>query len=305
MEDQFRFFRRVTMEKLGNISEEKLSERLKDEDQVLCILNTKKLVQRIYRRLDGKYIFHLSNAMYPKHRTNRIAEIKNKLDKGERCIVIATSLLEAGVDLDFQTVYRQVAGLDSIVQAAGRCNREGRRNAENSRTYIFSFDENQGISSQRQQIAIAEMILQEGYDLQDPATIQKYFEILYHYRGESLDKKRILEEFRHGKMPFRTVSKEFRLIENDTVQIIVPIEESAKNLVAELKEKGFSRERMRRAAQYCVQMYPVNLEQMCGCGMVERLSEDITDLYVLRDLDKYSEETGLELEIESGQALFL
>lgn len=75
--------------------------------------------------------------MYPIHRRRRLEQIRERLKSGKRCIVIATSLVEAGVDLDFDTVYRELAGVDSIVQAAGRCNRE--RKQKNGRMYYLCF----------------------------------------------------------------------------------------------------------------------------------------------------------------------
>ena len=108
---------------------------------VLCILNTKKSVQRVYQKLEGEGVYHLSTAMYSIHRKRILAEIKERLKKHQKCVVISTSLVEAGVDLDFAAVYRQVAGADSIIQAAGRCNREGKRDYADSVTYVFRLTE--------------------------------------------------------------------------------------------------------------------------------------------------------------------
>ena len=86
-------------------------------------------------REDG--VYHLSTSMYPKHRKRMLKQIKERLREGKKCIVISTSLVEAGVDLDFYTVYRQLSGIDSIIQAAGRCNREGKRTIEESKSGEF------------------------------------------------------------------------------------------------------------------------------------------------------------------------
>ena len=79
--------------------------------------------------------------MYPKHRKRVLKQVKERLANKEKCILISTSLVEAGVDLDFYTVYRQIAGVDSMIQAAGRCNREGNRTTEESKVVIFQFEE--------------------------------------------------------------------------------------------------------------------------------------------------------------------
>lgn len=302
--DQFEFFKRVTMKNMGTVSVEALVRMLKEEKQALCILNTKKQVQQVYRRLSEENVFHLSTAMYPEHRRRVIKKIRGLLKEEKNCKVIATSLVEAGVDFDFQTVYRQAAGVDSIIQAAGRCNREGKRDPEESYVNIFYLDEKESVPGQRQQIAVAGAILQERKDLQDPETVHRYFEHLYHFKGDSLDKKEIMADFQKGALPFRTVAQKFRLIENETITILIPKEDEAIRLADELRQKGFSRERMRAAGQYCVQVYPVDFDRMNGCSMVERVSGDIENLFILREREKYTEETGLELDTESGEALF-
>ena len=122
VQEQFCFFERVTFQNMGTATEEELIEKLSMEKQVLCIVNTKKKAQRIYCELRGEGVYHLSTSMYPQHRRRTLEKIRNRLSNGENCILISTSLVEAGVDLDFQTVYRQLAGVDSMIQAAGRCN---------------------------------------------------------------------------------------------------------------------------------------------------------------------------------------
>ncbi len=167
------------------------------------------------------------------------------MKKNEKCIVISTSLVEAGVDLDFCTVYRQMAGVDSIIQAAGRCNREGKRPVDDSMTYIFQLDEREYIPGRRQKMEVTESLLEDGRKPEELETIKDYFELLYHLRGESLDKKNILKAFRGMNFSFAEVSKEFKLIEQDTKTIFIPKEERAIDLLNELKVKGLTKKLMR------------------------------------------------------------
>ena len=107
VDDQFAFFKRSKIRDLGRISGDSLMERLKNEYSALCIFNTKKTAQNMYQELRGEGVYHLSTAMYPVHRKRVLAEIRKRLDDKKRCIVLSTSFVEAGVDLDYQTVYRQ------------------------------------------------------------------------------------------------------------------------------------------------------------------------------------------------------
>ena len=304
MEEQFKFFKRVQFENAGKLSEEILEENLLKETQVLCIVNTKKKAQKIYKAIKGEGVYHLSTSMYPKHRKRMLKQIKERLDEGKKCIVIATSLVEAGVDLDFCTVYRQIAGMDSIIQAAGRCNREGKRTIEESKVVIFQFDDTEKVPGQRQQIDVSKALLADECKIEDLQTVTRYFEMLYHMRGESLDKKKICEELNGGWHNFATVGREFKLIEENTVTIFVNQEEEAKQILQDLKNKGFTKSGIRRAAQYCVNLYAQKFKKYNDAGMLRPVSEDMQDFYELIDLEQYSEETGLNLEIDYGMGIF-
>ena len=118
-------FRRVSFRNAGGLSNEMLAGELKNNRQVLCIVNSRRAAQEIYDMLPKEGAYHLSTLMYPAHRQRVLNEIRQRLKEGAVCRVLSTSLIEAGVDVDFPTVYREMAGLDSILQAAGRCNREG------------------------------------------------------------------------------------------------------------------------------------------------------------------------------------
>ncbi len=304
MEEQFDFFKRVTMKNLERISEDELVESLLHEKQALCILNTKKRVQNVYKRLAGEGAFHLSTAMYPVHRKRVLELIRKRLSAGEKCIVISTSLVEAGVDLDFCAVYRELAGIDSIIQAAGRCNREGKKAAESSVTYMFQLDENAYIPGQRQQIATTKALLDECPDISSLDSIQKYFEMLYHFQGESLDKKNILSQFKGGRFSFAKVGKEFKLIEENTMTIFVNKEERADNILKEIQKRGATKSLMREAGQYCINVYEGIFDRLNAAGMLQPVSEDLKeDFFVLRSLEEYTEEMGLSLDIEYGRAV--
>jgi len=132
--------RRVRVTHMGSTDLPTLVSKLSKEPQFLCIQNTRPDARETYRLLrdgnEAKGLFHLSTFMCPEHRQAVFKEIRQRLDQGKRCQVVSTQLIEAGVDVDFPVVYRAIAGLDSIAQAAGRCNREGKR--ESGDVYVFS-----------------------------------------------------------------------------------------------------------------------------------------------------------------------
>ena len=305
VEEQFRFFERVTFQNVGTISEDELIEKLQKEEQAICIVNTKKRAQRLYQKMKGEGVFHLSTAMYPKHRRRVLDKIRRLVKDGKRCILISTSLVEAGVDLDFCTVYRQLAGVDSMIQAAGRCNREGKRAAQDSFAYLFQFEEKEYVPGQQLQIDVSKMLLSEGEDISSLHGIEKYFEALYHFRGESLDKKKIFEEFKDKRYNFAKAAKEFKLIEENTLTVFISREEEAEELLWQIKHQGYTKSGMRKAGQYCIQLYENDIEKLRGAGMLRQVPGGIENFYELVDSGQYSEEMGLDLGIESGIAVVM
>lgn len=301
MEEQFQFFKRATLKNLGKITEEELLDKLRTEKQALCILNTKNNVHKMYEKINGEGVYHLSTFMYPRHRQERLDAIRERLGKDKKCIVIATSLVEAGVDLDFQTVYRELAGIDSMIQAAGRCNREGRRDVRDSFAYYFQLEESRKIPGQEQQIDTAKQVMRKYEDIASLEAIQEYFTRLYQFKGSGLDKKNIMEEFQKGRFAFAMVGKEFKLIEQNTKTILIPIEKRAKEIAEELKFKGSSKRLIREAGQYCINVYDNLFQKLYGAGMIMGISEELKEeFFVLKDCDDYSEETGLRIDVELG-----
>lgn len=307
MEEQFRFFERVTYEKIGKITQDELIMRMQGNQRTLCIVNTKKAAQELYKKLQGEgenNIYHLSTNMYPKHRKRILNMIRERLKNKEKCIVISTSLVEAGVDLDFDIVYRQIAGMDSMIQAAGRCNRNGEKDVADSKVYIFDFIDEKKVTNQKLQIETTESVLQDYEKVDDLIGISDYFKRLYHYRGASLDKKNIMGEFKQMRFNFSKVAKEFKLIEENTKMIFITKEPKAEELLNELKIKGASRERLREAGQYCVQVYGDErtenslFDKLYSNGMIRPISEDMQDFYELVSQKQYSDKWGLDFSVD-------
>ncbi len=292
------FFRRVRYEKLGVLSNEALAYRLNGENQVLCIVNSRKQAQNLYEQLEKDGSFHLSTTMYPAHRRSVLEEIRSRLSKHLPCRVVSTSLVEAGVDVDFPVVYRALAGLDSIIQAAGRCNREGKRLSSESMVYIFE-EEQSPPQMLLQNIAAAQRAMRLYEDPSSPQAIEEYFRFLY-YRlkdEKELDKNQILREIESGTLPFATVSQRFHMIEQAGYSIYVPRGEG-EMLVEQLRAQGPSRGLMRKLGQYVVNAYPQHFNQLLQSGAIEKIGPNAA---ILNDSSLYSEETGLAFFANEGQ----
>ena len=308
---QYEFFKRTNVKNMGEISEGNLISELKEKQQVLCILTSRKRVQRVYEALKGENVYHLSTYMYPKHRRTILDEITKALKDGRPCKLIATSLVEAGVDFDFASVFRELAGIDSVIQAAGRCNREGNRGKDESKTIIFSLEQSDDIHIPGQlklPISVAKQITEKYEDITSPEAIYEYFQRLYHFRGESLDIKNIVENFEKGipsfNFPFASAAKEFHIIESQTKTILIDKEPEAMEIVERLRRGEHSRELFRAAGQYCVSVYENDFDNLDGAGMLDALCTGIdTDFYILRDKGLYTDDRGLTVRAERGDAL--
>ncbi len=135
-------------------------------------------------------------------------------------------------------------------------------------------------------------------------SVEEYFRRLYHVRDESLDKKKILEAFKKKSYPFATVGKEFRLIEEESISVVVAREEEAEELVRQIHVRGCTREDLRRLQQYCVPVHKDVLDKLSGAGMIRPVLEELGNLYELTAKERYTDEMGLDLEIETGIASF-
>lgn len=307
VEEQFTFFKRTKIKNIGTISEESLIQKLSAEIQALCILNHRKRVQKIYQKLKGEGVYHLSTLMYPVHRKQKLEEIRSRLKEGKKCVLIATSLVEAGVDLDFLHVYRELAGVDSMVQAAGRCNREGKRHLEESMVYIFQLEEKMTLPAElKLPLEIGKIVADQFEDITSLEAIQDYFNRLHYMKGGQLDQKGVIDQLERGassaSYAFASIGEEFRLIEEKTRQIIIGKEERAKELVTRLRRQERTKELMREIGYYSVQIYEKDFQALRAGGYLEELDQEVV---LLRNLEKYSDDMGLVMDVELGDAVFL
>ena len=293
------FFRRVHFRTAGVMHLEQVTEALSGLDQVLCIVNTRKSAQQIYRQLPEDGSYHLSTWMTPEHRYAVLKEVRKRLSCGQTCRVVSTSLLEAGVDVDFPEVWREMAGLDSVLQAAGRCNREGKRAAEDSEVVLFSLEGS--VPANILPNRAAAEIAMEGVDNYDESpVITTYFDQLYRLCGEkSLDTKGILDLC--SKYAFQSIAQVFHFIEDATVTVYIPAYARAEDIEI-LRNGEFSRTLMRRLGRCSVNIRKRDYEKMNEQGIIERIDESSG---ILIDERAYDAQCGLCMDIQSGEAIFV
>jgi CRISPR-associated endonuclease/helicase Cas3 len=227
------------------------------DQQALCIVNLKRHALELARlaRAQGlEQVYHLSTALCPQHRRDLLARIVAALGAGNPCRVIATQCVEAGVDLDFPKVYRALAPLDAIAQAAGRCNRNNRLTSKGVLTVFVPETERYPTKSYQQATELTRMQLQLGggqLDLDDPATYRQYFKNLY---SISATTDAELEGYILSQN-FEKFAERYTLIENDAVNVVVPYNQAARNLMQEARQNGITGDWMRRSRGYTVSAF--------------------------------------------------
>lgn len=277
---------------------EEIAEELKSFDRVLCVVSDRRSCRELHA-LMPKGTYHLSALMCAQHRSECIAEIKERLKTTEPVRVISTQLVEAGVDIDFPVVYRAMAGLDSIAQAAGRCNREGKLSANGGlgKVVVFTPERKPPAGILRKASETTARLLDSGLgDPTDHAAFNLYFSELY-WKVNSLDEKKIMEilspDMQDFGIQFRSAAEAFNMIDDATQKtILVPYGEGEK-LIGELKAKGPERGILRKLQRYSVAIYNDQFYNLLNRGSIE---EVIPGLFALTCKIEYDNVIGLLVE---------
>ena len=297
--------RRTTVQHIGTQTDADLLAQLAEHPQMLVIVNNRRHARSLYdqaKHLDGT--FHLTTLMCAKHRSQKLDEIRGRLKNGEPCRVIATSLIEAGVDVDFPLVMRAEAGLDSVAQAAGRCNREGKRPSENSFVWIFAPEEQWKAPPELAAQTAVMRLTADGFsdDLLSTQAVTAYFAELYQLKGSELDNKKILKMHNDTgqslDFPFQTIADKFRMIESHMQPLIIPFDGEAENLISSLHHADHIGGLLRKLQPYIVQIPEKALATLYKAGRIEPINEKNfgKQFYTLIGLDLYDEVAGLSWE---------
>lgn len=283
---------------IGKLTDYELAVRIGAAPQVLCIVPTKPQARALFEQLTERAgTYHLSTNMYPEHRRRILAEIRDRLDAKQDCRVVSTSLVEAGVNLDFPEVYRAMTGLDSIAQAAGRCNREGKLNDEGrlGQVYVYEPEKIPRMTWQKLRASRAGETLRNIGNAEPLGlvAIQKYFTLFYD--SQDLDEKKVFSllnpKLQKGLyFPFRSVAEKFHFIDGETIGVIVPIEAEAKALLAELRHTEYPHTTRRKLQQYSVSLHSWEFTALEKSRALEMVRGEFP---VLNNLAAYRKEVGL------------
>jgi CRISPR-associated endonuclease/helicase Cas3 len=315
----FEKLRRTQVKSLGEQSDEQLTAHLRHHPQVLMIVNNRRHARELFEAIaneEGAY--HLTTSMCAEHRSQNLAEIRERLKAGQPCRLVATSLIEAGVDVDFPTVYRAEAGLDSIAQAAGRCNREGRRALEDSQVFVFESPEWNAPPELAQLAAPMRSILRlHDGDVLAPDALKSYFQQVYHAKGAELDKHSILKNIADTEecdFSFQSIASQFRMIDSHMLPIIVPFDDVANEnleLLRKLPDHMSVGKIAQKLQRYVVQVPERAFIQLLKVGAVAAISPEKFggQFYALTSKEAwYSNWAGLDLSdpefIEASAMVF-
>jgi len=308
----YQSLKRVQVEFLGLQTDLDLVSSLKNERQILCVVNTRGHARSLMEAMgNNEGNFHLSASMCPAHRTETLNEIRRRLESGLSCRVVSTQLIEAGVNVDFPIVFRSMAGLDSIAQAAGRCNRNGRL-TEKGKVFIFRSEhrDQERFLSDKTNCA-AQIIDHKMGDLLELEIIEQYFKLYYWDQSGRWDEKNILQSFGLAQdkdfpflFNFRTASRDFQIIAENTKPVIIPWDAEGKALCEKLRIlPGLNREIARQLQRYAVQIHMK--------AWTDQLNRTIKSIFegsmgVLMSVQhNYSEIYGLHINDSTGNAIFV
>jgi CRISPR-associated endonuclease/helicase Cas3 len=278
---------------LSKVSDQIIAEKITEYSQALCIVNTRNHARQLYEQIKKSGgAFHLSARMCPAHRTQKLAQIRDNLDRKQPCRVISTQLIEAGVDIDFPVVFRAVAGIDSIAQAAGRCNRED--SPQKGEVFIFMPEHGLPRGHFRDTAQTAENIIRTYDDILSLEAVNAYFRELYWIKGDELDKKGILTLLEEGKgkgdFCFKEVAEKFRLIENNMESVIIRWNEESDKIIDKLRYSDFMGKYAREAQRFTIQIYKDELNKLISTGVVESIKDQY---HILNNMDLYDQDLGL------------
>lgn len=310
---------------IGSLADE-IAGRTAEYHSILVVLNTKSAVRKLYDRLKAQGIaaVYLTTNLCAEHRSDQISAIKEALGKKEEpVIVVSTNLIEAGVDISFEYVYRSIAGLDSLAQTAGRCNRNGEMNYGVIDLIVLEGENAGNMAELQQKMRVTQDVIDKYLDQQNgsnedslllPEWMDEYYKEFYFYESDQMDfpipgmDTNIMELLSKGfasgekkhvmNQAYRTAGREYRVIDDDSFGVIVPYKKG-KGLIESLQNasdmeavKGY----IRQAQRYTVNVRASRLKDFDG--LLQPVSDKIPGLYMAALPGTYHEDLGIAPEWE-------
>lgn len=312
VEDKSNFnkFDKCRFEYIGEVREEDLITKAQDSPASLVIVNSKKRAKQIYKDCSGRK-FHLSTYLTAIDRKRIIDTIKEELcslerdypdfdgvPENRRITVVSTSLIEAGVDLDMCTVFRELTGLDSILQSGGRCNREGKR--DDGITYIFSFSDSRKVSG-NERANLTRGLLRKYDNISSPECIREYYDRLFFMNSDHIEHY-AMSNFCRGidSIPFKTYAQGFHIIDDSTESIAVPSDENSRQLMDKLRYIGQNSGQgsgiggiSRSLQKYTCSVSKEELKSLIEQGAAKDFD---TGIWCLMNHDYYDKDEGISFE---------
>lgn len=298
----FNQFQKCRYQFLGEINEENIVNRTEPYPSSLIIVNKRSTARKIYHICKGKK-YHLSTYMTAYDRKKVLEEIRRDLLQLERdfpdladvpderkIVIVSTSLIEAGVDLDLYTVFRERSGLDQILQAGGRCNREGKRHKGD--VFIFDFEEEKGKASQDERSNITKGLLNKYEDISCPECIREYFNRLFFIKEKEMQSHTMSRRCSDlASIPFKEYAEEFEVVESKTVSVVVERDENSRELIERIPYAGLGS--IRKLQLYTCSIYQTELDDLIRQHVVDDFD---CGIWCLTNKDYYDEEIGITFE---------
>jgi CRISPR-associated endonuclease/helicase Cas3 len=307
--------KRVAVEvRLGATDDAAIVERFAEQPQMLCIVNSRAHAFDLFQRIcDQDGAVHLTTLMCPRHRRAVLDQVRQRLKDGAPVRLVATSLIEAGVDIDFAEVWRAMAGLDQIAQAAGRCNREARPTL--GRVVVFTPADHKLPQELKAFQDAAAGVLRRHDDPLSLDAIRNYFRELYWIKGEpaldraTLDGKpfpilpTICERARRADFPFSSIARTFRMIDEAVASVIVPWDDHAKTVLKRIAAMDRPRSPdLRVLQQYAVPIPQKARDYWLGTGVLHAVHPALDAILCFDNLDHYDAVTGGRLDLTHRSA---
>ena len=300
----FNYFKKCNYHNINEISKENLIERARSFPTSLIIVNKRKTAREIYEMCQCKK-YHLSTYMTSFDRSRVINEIKSEMLKLEqefedinlipderKIVVISTSLIEAGVDMDFYTVFREMSGLEHILQSGGRCNREGKR--QTADVFVFEFEEEKGKPKKDINGEITRGIFEKYKDISSRECIDYYYNKVFEVENEKITKNAMYQYTQDIRsIPFEEYSRDFSLIESDSISVIAVCDDISQALVEDIIKNGYGD--IRKLQKYTFSVYPFEFEILRQQNVVDDFGSGI---WCLTNSDYYNKETGVIFEAQ-------